>query len=59
MNDKDTKPASKPQTDAKGSFAKGKTNSGNDGVSSANPRVISGKKDGDATFTKKGLPRKR
>jgi hypothetical protein len=59
MTDKEKKPASRPQADAKGSFAKGKTKSGNDGVSSANPRVISGKEDGDATFTEKGLPRKR
>lgn len=56
---KNIKTASETRVDAKGSFAKGKTKSDNDGVASANPRVLSGKKDGDATFTEKGLPRKR
>jgi hypothetical protein len=39
-----------PETDAKGQFAKTQHGGDNDGVSSANPRVLSGKKDGDATF---------
>ena len=39
-----------PESDAKGQFAKTRHGGDNDGVSSANPRVLSGKKDGDATF---------
>ena len=38
-----------PESDAKGHFAKTQHGGDNDGVSSANPRVLSGKKDGDAT----------
>ena len=38
------------EADAKGQFAKSQADSKNDGVISANPRVLSGKKDGDATF---------
>ncbi|MBZ9657308.1 hypothetical protein [Phyllobacterium lublinensis] len=39
-----------PESDARGQFAKTQNGGKNDGVSSANPRVLSGKKDGDATF---------
>jgi hypothetical protein len=60
MPDKPSTPAkSKPENDAKGQLARPKRRSDNDGVASANPRVISGKEDGDATFTEKGLPRKK
>ena len=40
----------KPEADAKGQYAKSRADGTNDGVSSADPRVISGKKSGDATF---------
>jgi hypothetical protein len=39
-----------PESDARGQFAKTQHGGKNDGVISANPRVLSGKKDGDATF---------
>jgi hypothetical protein len=39
-----------PKNDAKGQFVKTRHGADNDGVLSANPRVLSGKKDGDATF---------
>ncbi|MDQ0996497.1 hypothetical protein QFZ34_001679 [Phyllobacterium ifriqiyense] len=39
-----------PKKDAKGQFAKTRHGAKNDGVSSANPRIMSGKEDGDATF---------
>lgn len=39
-----------PQADAKGQSEKNHKGGTNKGVSSAEPRVISGKKDGDATF---------
>lgn len=39
-----------PEGDAKGQSAKMQRCGNNDGVASANPRVLSGKKDGDATF---------
>lgn len=39
-----------PENDAKGQFAKSKADGSNDGVSSADPKVITGKKGGDATF---------
>lgn len=39
-----------PKADAKGQFARAGHGSDNDGVVSANPRVLSGKSDGDATF---------
>lgn len=39
-----------PRDDAKGQFARTRHGAKNDGVSSANPRVLSGKRDGDATF---------
>jgi hypothetical protein len=41
---------SNPKKDAKGQFASSKADGSNSGVSSADPRVISGKKSGDATF---------
>jgi len=39
-----------PESDAKGQSEKRHQGGRNDGVSSANPRVLSGKDDGDATF---------
>ncbi|WP_156465014.1 hypothetical protein [Mesorhizobium sp. Root552] len=39
-----------PERDAEGQSEKHHKGGSNDGVSSANPRVISGKEDGDATF---------
>ncbi|MGB3900986.1 MAG: hypothetical protein WA973_20780 [Mesorhizobium sp.] len=39
-----------PEADAKGQFAKSKADGTNDGVSSADPKAITGKKSGDATF---------
>ena len=39
-----------PENDAKGQFAKSNADGSNDGVSSADPKVITGKKGGDATF---------
>ncbi|MBZ9674642.1 hypothetical protein [Mesorhizobium sp. ES1-1] len=39
-----------PEADAKGQSEKNHKGGSNDGVSSANPRVISGNDDGDATF---------
>jgi len=42
--------SSKPEADAKGQFAKKNKGGMNDGVASADPKVLSGKKDGDATF---------
>ncbi|MER9079944.1 hypothetical protein [Mesorhizobium sp. M0895] len=42
-----------PESDAKGQSEKHHKGGTNDGVSSANPRVISGNDDGDATFPHK------
>lgn len=39
-----------PEADAKGQSETNHKGGSNDGVSSANPRVISGNDDGDATF---------
>jgi hypothetical protein len=39
-----------PEADAKGQSEKNHKGGTSDGVSSANPRVISGNDDGDATF---------
>jgi hypothetical protein len=39
-----------PEQDARGQSEKNHKGGKNDGVASANPRVISGNKDGDATF---------
>lgn len=39
-----------PEADARGQTEKNHEGGSNDGVSSANPRVISGNDDGDATF---------
>ncbi|MBZ9870220.1 hypothetical protein LB542_04990 [Mesorhizobium sp. BR1-1-9] len=39
-----------PEADAKGQSEKNHKGGQSDGVSSANPRVISGEEDGDATF---------
>lgn len=41
---------SDPKKDAEGQFAKTRHGAKNDGISSANPRIMSGKEDGDATF---------
>lgn len=50
--------SSNPEKDAKGQFASSKADGSNNGVSSADPRVISGKKSGDATFpVKHGRPK--
>ncbi|MDF1600892.1 hypothetical protein PZ895_14085 [Mesorhizobium sp. YIM 152430] len=48
-----------PEGDAKGAYAKPQHGGSNDGVVSADPRVLSGKKSGDATFkhTFKGIDR--
>ena len=44
-------PAGKgPKDDAKGQFVGAQHGGDNDGVASADPSVLSGKKDGDATF---------
>ncbi|RWO83155.1 MAG: hypothetical protein EOS18_06070 [Mesorhizobium sp.] len=42
-----------PEADAKGQSEKNHKGGTSDGVSSANPRVISGNDDGDATFPHK------
>lgn len=39
-----------PQSDAKGAAARSQADASNEGVASADPRVLSGKKSGDATF---------
>jgi len=39
-----------PEADAQGQFENRHAGGSNDGVSSANPRVLSGNEDGDATF---------
>lgn len=50
---KERKPAGKKvEKDAKGQFAKTEHGAGSDGVSSADPRTLSKKKSGDATFSK-------
>ncbi|UVK38635.1 hypothetical protein LHFGNBLO_005827 [Mesorhizobium sp. AR10] len=43
-------PGRGPEADAEGQSEKNHKGSTNDGVSSANPRVLSGEDDGDATF---------
>lgn len=57
MTEKSKKPD--PKKDAKGAFARTRHGAGNDGVSSANPRVLSGKEDGDATFKSDGKENRR
>ena len=47
-----------PEADAKGQFEGKHEGGGNDGVASADPRAISGKKSGDATFPLKQDKRK-
>ena len=42
-----------PEADAKGQSEKNHKGGTSDGVSSANPRVMSGNEDGDATFPHK------
>lgn len=44
------RPKAGPEGDAKGQSEKNHKGGSNDGVSSANPRVLSGNDDGDATF---------
>lgn len=44
------RPAKGPEKDAQGQSESNHKGGSNDGVSSADPRVISGKEDGDATF---------
>ena len=39
-----------PEADARGQSESNHAGGGNDGVSSANPRALSGNEDGDATF---------
>ncbi|MHC1548375.1 hypothetical protein [Phyllobacterium sp. K27] len=39
-----------PEKDAKGQFVKTQHGGRNDGIVSANPRILSDKEDGDATF---------
>lgn len=43
-------PTGKPEEDAHGQSERHHAGGKNDGVSSANPRVLSGEEDGDATF---------
>lgn len=54
MADKSIKPKkssdASPERDARGQSESKHAGGSNDGVSSANPRVLSGKKSGDATF---------
>ena len=46
----------KPEADARGQSEKRHRGGSNDGISSANPRVLSGEEDGDATFPLKRKP---
>jgi hypothetical protein len=39
-----------PESEASGQFEKGQADRSNNGMSSADPRVLSGDEDGDATF---------
>ena len=50
MADKKQPSQKNPENDAKGQFAQKKSDGDNDGTASANPRVLSETKDGDATF---------
>lgn len=45
------KDVAREKKDARGQFARSEQGAENDGVLSANPRVVSGKSDGDATFS--------
>ncbi len=45
-----SRPKSGPEKDARGQSEKNHKGGSNDGVSSANPRVLSGNESGDATF---------
>jgi hypothetical protein len=45
-----------PQEDARGQFETNHAGGSNNGMSSANPRVLSGDEDGDATFPLKRRP---
>ena len=47
---KKSKSDDSPERDAAGQSEKNHEGGGNDGVTSANPRVLSEKADGDATF---------
>lgn len=68
MNDEKTKdkettvprggePAPGPEADARGQSEKTHAGGSNDGMTSAEPRSLSGKKSGDATFPLKGPKR--
>ncbi|QKC85372.1 hypothetical protein [Mesorhizobium sp. NZP2077] len=48
--DSDERPGKTPEADARGQSEKRHKGGRNNGVSSANPRVLSGEDDGDATF---------
>ncbi|UVK57369.1 hypothetical protein DBIPINDM_008307 (plasmid) [Mesorhizobium sp. AR02] len=48
--DADERSGKKPEADARGQSEKRHKGGKNDGVASANPRVLSGEDDGDATF---------
>jgi hypothetical protein len=51
MTKKKTDPnPSQIKTDTKGQFVRTRHGANNDGMVSADPRVLSGKKDGDSTF---------
>lgn len=49
-SDLQNSPLGTPQSDAQGQSEQNHAGGTNDGVASADPRVLSGKKDGDATF---------
>jgi hypothetical protein len=53
---KNSKPA--VERDAKGQFVRTEHGKSNDGVSGANPRVLSGNEDGDSTFPLKRRKKK-
>ena len=46
-----TTSARSPEDDARGQFVRSRAGAKNDGMSSADPEVLSGKDNGDATFT--------
>ena len=50
MPDRRTTPSSNPEADAKGQSEGSHTGGSNNGVTSANPRLVSGDDSGDATF---------
>ncbi|MEQ1955996.1 hypothetical protein [Mesorhizobium sp. CN2-181] len=50
MSKKQDRNSAAPEADAKGQSEKNHAGGSNDGISSADPRVLSGNKEGDATF---------